>query len=281
MGEPSRNLVFNPLPPLSWAPQDQAASLEKLAAYVANEAQAAIAWYLEKKAAKRRGAQFCRVAAIVLVTVAGLIPILAEIWQVDGRPRIPPGWASAALVLAVACIALDRFYGYSSAWMRFLTTEMRIRQVLHEFLLEWELRRVGLIPGQITSQQLQEGLTACRTFLGQLNAIIRDELASWVQEFTAALQELDKAARTHAQTAQTGSANIVVGNGDECVGGWELSVDGGVAVRRQGRTAALPDLGPGTHTIRVAGEIGGDRKQAEKAFGVAAGTVALVELTLA
>lgn len=281
MTELPRDLVFKKLPPLSWAPQDQVASLEKMAEYVSNEAQTAIGWYLAKKGAKKRGATFCRVAALVLVTVSGLIPILAEIWQTDGKPDIAPGWASAALVLAVACVGLDRFYGYSSAWMRFLTTEMQIRHALHEFHLDWEIRRTGFASGQPTGQQLHEGLLACRTFLTQLNTILKDEMNTWVQEFSAAIQEIDRAAKTQAQVLQTGSASITVINGDRCASDWKLSIDGGAPVPYQGKTAALRSLAPGTHTVRVAGAIDGSMRQAEGAFAVSAGGVAVVELTLA
>jgi hypothetical protein len=36
----------------------------------------------------------------------------------QGIPVIQPAWASVALLVAAACVGLDRFFGYSTAWMR-------------------------------------------------------------------------------------------------------------------------------------------------------------------
>jgi hypothetical protein len=49
-----------------------------------------------------QGARFLRFGAIAATTVAGLIPLMAEISGANGQPQISPAWASVALVLAVA-----------------------------------------------------------------------------------------------------------------------------------------------------------------------------------
>ena len=141
--KPGKDLVAGSLEDLSWAPDERMSSLEKVFKYVSGEAQQAIVWYLRKKDPKRKGARFLRFGAIIATTMAGLIPLLAEIFKVNGQPQISPAWASVALILAVALIGLDRFFGFSTAWMRFLTTEIQIRTALQAFQLDWEIQKAA------------------------------------------------------------------------------------------------------------------------------------------
>lgn len=280
--EPSSNIEFNPLPELSWEPARRGESLQKLADYVAAEAASAISWYLRKKRSKQWLAKILRSSAIGATALAGLIPMLAEIYVDQGVPQIAPAWASVALLVAASCVGLDRFFGYSSAWMRFLTTEMQIRHALHDFLLDWELRRAAWEgqedPG---AEEAEAGLKRCKAFLAEVNDILKAEMDSWVTEFRAAIADIDKAAKAQAEVMRLGAANITVTNGDQCQDGWQLAVDGGAAESHRGTSCALRNLVPGTHTVVVVGRIGAEEKRAEKAFTVAAAQTASEELTLA
>jgi len=197
-----KDLYFQPLPELSWAPEDQVDSFEKIAQYVSGEAQSAIKWYLEKKQSKKAWAQLLRFLAIIATTAAGFLPLFAEIYAVDGRPLVSPAWASVALVIAAALIGLDHFFGFSSAWMRFLTTEMKIRQILHEFLMDWEIQRSILKGQNPTDQQVREILSRFKSFLYQVDTLLNDETNLWVEEFSVALREVDKVAKARAETTK-------------------------------------------------------------------------------
>ena len=68
-----------------------------------------------------------RVAALLLGAIAALLPILSEIFVAeDDTPVFAPGWASVALAIAAALVAIDRYLGASSAWMRYMTAQMQI-----------------------------------------------------------------------------------------------------------------------------------------------------------
>jgi len=278
--KPGRDLQVGTLEDLSWAPNDYVSSLDKVFKYVSGEAQRAIVWYLSKKGPKRRGARLLRFAAIVATTVAGVIPLLAEISTSNGngQPQISPAWASVALVLAVAMIGLDRFFGFSTAWMRFLTTEIQIRTALQAFQLDWEIQRATWKGTTPTDQQVQDMLARCQAFLGQVNTLLEHEMTAWMQEFQATLQQIDDSAKAQTEANTLSGVNISVSNGDQCTNGWELSIDNGSRKRYLGKTAALRDLTPGIHTVRVEGRINGKAVQAESVVIIPAGGTARVEL---
>jgi hypothetical protein len=278
--KPGKDLAAGALEDLSWTLNDRASSLEKVFKFVSGEAQRAIVWYLSKKEPKRKGARFLRFGAIVATTVAGLIPLLAEIFNGNGQPQLSPAWASVALVLAVALIGLDRFFGFSTAWMRFLTTEIQIRTALQAFQLDWEIQRAAWKGTAPTDEQLQDMLARCKAFLGQVNMLLEREMAAWIQEFQASLQQIDDTVKARAEANKLGGANIKVTNGNACDNGWELAIDGGDRRQYTGKTAALRDLFPGIHTVRVEGCIDGKPVQAESVLVIPAGGTAWIELEL-
>jgi len=173
-----KDLGTSLLEDLSWTPDERLGSLEKVCRHVSGEAYHAIAWYLDKKRPKRIGARALRLGAIVATTVAGIIPLLAQISTSNGQPQIAPARASVALVLAVALVGLDRFLGLSSAWMRFLTTEIQIRNTLQAFQLDWEIQRASWKGAAPSDAQVQEMLGRCKVFLVQVNALMEQEMAA-------------------------------------------------------------------------------------------------------
>lgn len=198
----SRDLQYRPLEDLSWTPEQRVVSLDRVFDYVSTEAQQAISWYLNKKRSKRIWAQLLRLGAILATTVAGIIPLLAEIFVSEGRSVISPAWASVALILAVALVGLDRFFGFSSAWMRFLTTELKIRNALQLFQMDWEMQKASWKSPDPTDEQTQDMLAQCKTFLGQVNALLENEMAAWVREFQTALKQIDEAAKARVETTK-------------------------------------------------------------------------------
>ena len=282
MTKPSTDIQNAPWPLLSWAPEERTASLERLAAHVSAEGESAIRWYIAEKRPKRVWARLLRGLGLLLVLLAAVIPLLAELGPDIGGRQLSPAWASMALVLAAGCVGFDRFFGFSSAWMRFITTELRIRQVLRGFELDWERRRVGWQDQLPDATATLAALQACRECIVAVDTLVLEETERWVQEFSAAIEEIDKAARTApAPEARRAAVNLTLTNGEAVSDTWELVLDGGAPDRHRGRTAARADLLPGAHRMIVRGMIDGIERSAEYAFTAAPGEVIDLELTLA
>jgi hypothetical protein len=159
---------------------------------------------------------------------------------------------------------------------------MQIRHALHDFLLDWETRRATWEgksdPG---AQEAEAGLKRCKEFLAQVNGLLKSEMDTWVTEFSAAIADIDKAAKAQAEVMRLGAANVTVTNGEQCADGWRLSVDDGAEETQRGKSAAVRNLVPGMHKVAVTGEMDGQARRAEQAFTVVAGQTASVGLTLA
>lgn len=271
-----------------WDANDPVRSLDDVARAITDEAEEVIRWYLDKKRAKKRGAIWLRVVAIALTAMAAVVPVLVEIFEpeiVAGTGGLRPWWASAAwssvfLVGAAALVLLDRFYGFSSAWMRFLSAEFEIREALHAFQMEWQMARAGWNRPAPTEQQIQDGLQACRAFLARLDAILRNELEAWMQEFRASLKDIDEAAKARPDAPRGAAANITIENGEQCTDGWKLSIDNGPPRHSSGRTVALNNLLPGMRLVEVTGDIAGKPVRAARTFAAAPGSAVEVSIKL-
>ena len=99
MAEKPKDLTPNEFPKIVWEPGKLTEPLEELFTCVVKEANDAIAWYNLRRKPKQYGGQILRVGALIFVAVAGLVPILGEIFQDnERRPEIAPAWATIRVV---------------------------------------------------------------------------------------------------------------------------------------------------------------------------------------
>ena len=136
--------------------------LEVLYWIVVKKASDAVIYYQGCKKWKRFWARFIRFFAVTLFSVAGLIPLLDATGLFDGAPLVVPGSTNpdevrqiveqslaagidsgqiALLFAAVAAalIGMDKFFGLSSSWTRFISAELSLQRSLDRFQLDWAL----------------------------------------------------------------------------------------------------------------------------------------------
>jgi hypothetical protein len=128
---------------LSWKPADIENSLRILRAYVESQATGLLQWYYAKKIWKARMSSLLRVLTILFFTLGGLVPLIKAIAPpgipiINSKDGFDFGQLGYLLIaIAAAWIALDRFFGFSSGWIRYITTALSIERSLDEFRLEW------------------------------------------------------------------------------------------------------------------------------------------------
>jgi SMODS and SLOG-associating 2TM effector domain 2 len=72
--------------------------------------------------------------------MGGLVPIIKATLHQTEIDRIPFDFGQAGYLLiaeAAGCVGLDRFFGYSTGWIRYITTAMAIEKSLEEYRMEW------------------------------------------------------------------------------------------------------------------------------------------------
>lgn len=184
---------------LDWTPANTSASLQKVFEYVMDLADGAINWYAEKKKTKRFFALVFRVMAIVLGAIAVLLPTLGELFaqfvSQNWKPLIGAGGTVVLGGIAGTLLLLDKFYGFSTGWMRYISSELQIRQIQQEFQLDWEREKSSWQGNAPNKDQVFLMMTKCKTFATQVNNCIRSETDAWINEFKSAIRQIDESTK--------------------------------------------------------------------------------------
>ena len=280
MAEKPKDLTPNEFPKIVWEPGKLAEPLEQLFVCVVKEANEAIRWYEIRRRPKQYGGQILRVSALIFAALAGLVPIVGEIFQDNGRPSIAPGWATVALAMAGLLVLLDRFWGFTNAWVRFLLAQQELGKELRNFQFDWARDTISWGGPEPTVQQAIAMIISCKKFIMQVQAIVRRETNLWASEFESAISMIDQTARAGDQAKETGSIAVKITNGNQCENGWRLTIDDGPEATYTGTSAALARIQPGIRVVRAVGTINGVEKRDEKSVSVSPGGVEGTELTL-
>jgi hypothetical protein len=200
MSDKIANLTPTAMPDLIWGPNNSADSLSKLSHYSLTEARRAIDWYVAKREPKKTVGRVLRIGAILATAVAGVIPVLSQIFEMDNhQPLIAPAWSTIALGIAALFIAVDRFWGFTSAWARFLIAEQALSEALTAFQIDWEASKLAWGGPEPSPEQAREMIGACKDFLAQVHKIVRQETNKWVTEFQSVTTQLNAEAKAAAK----------------------------------------------------------------------------------
>jgi len=197
----------------NWDPARPDESLVEIHGYVLEEAFKSIDWYWRNKSAKAQWSQIIRFLVWALATVGGLLPVLAVVLgdlfrssalAKDVRVDLGNGlWASLLLGLAAGLVGLDKGFGFSSGWARYVLAATNIRKSLEDFRLDWAALRnkAGTPPTAVSVVPLLE---RAKQFRSEVEGLVLQETKDWITEFqsTMAQMEKDVAAQVSSLRAQ-------------------------------------------------------------------------------
>lgn len=277
----SRNIRSDPLASLPWKSTDPDSTLQALFKYVEAEADKSMTWYWRKKGAKAMLSRTIQFSAVVLTALGALIPVAINLLRGPLHlGNVDTGlWASLLVGLAAALIGVDRAFGYSSGWARYVLTATTIRKSLEEFRMDWTAlsAKSGANPNP---DQLAAFIARARDFILGVQAMVLQETKDWVTEFQNSVAQLDKeigarldalksqiekAAQTQVQAAESGSIELTVPNADQ-TDGFDFDVllegfNGKLAEEKVSRakTWVRINVPPGQYKVSIGATVAGKR----------------------
>ena len=256
----------------------------KLYDYVTLKANEAINWYYFKKKPKRIYGLILRYCSIVFIALAGILPILITIFD---RFKINPAWSAVAVALAALMIAIDKFGGFTSGWIRYVIAAQKLGQALEEFRFTWESNKHGLSGTSMSSEEIKTVVNNCKEFLQKVQAIVSEETQKWMAEFQSALNDIeaaakvaDEAAKATVKAKEEGAIAVTVTNGSSCVQPWSISIDGIKVSDYSGNTVALSNFKPGIAIVKITGIINGKNVSQEIPVKITGGEISNISMTL-
>lgn len=177
-----RNLKTDALDAWSWDANEPLGSLSSLRDASIDFATDTVNWYNRKKWTKQVLAKLLRGSAI---TVSGIAAVLLICSQQKGG--LPVSWATGTLVVAGTLVALDRFFGFTNAWIRFIETANGIRVLLRSFRLDWEEQVSTWNDGKPSKEETAKVLELARIFVVSVDVLVTNEIAEWAQQFRSSV----------------------------------------------------------------------------------------------
>lgn len=175
-----------------WDGVDATESIRQLMNYVESEADKAMAWYWRNKRWKARLSRLIQLAVIVFTAAAGLFPIIGYLAKDMKWPYLSESglWPSLFVGIAAALIGIDRAFGLSSGWSRYVLTATAIRKMLEEFRLDCALLMCK--PGQNASDRSFAVVQRAKEFRLAVEEAVFQETKDWATEFQNSISQMEK-----------------------------------------------------------------------------------------
>lgn len=160
-------------------------ALERLFRWVESEALAIHGWYLREKESKAKVSKSLRILAISLLTTGAIFPVLSIIS--DGGIRSELGYIAFAFGGGV--VLLDRGFGYSSSWSRYMATGAALATVISKHQVAWAawalMNSTGPDPDVV--EPLERIIVP---FASEVSDLLESETKMWATEFVENLSSL-------------------------------------------------------------------------------------------
>ena len=174
------DLTGRPFPLGDWG--EPAQRLDELYRWVERRALQTAAWYLADRVGKRRAARVLRGGAAGGAVVGAALPLL----DLTGLAGGVAAWGYLALLVAAACVAVDRYFGVTSGWMRDVATAQAVQRRLQMLQFDWASENVREILGPaevMAGGAVERCLAVLWRFSEDVTELVRAETSDWMVEF--------------------------------------------------------------------------------------------------
>ncbi len=255
-----------------WDQSNVEKSLSDLKDYVEGQAREAIKWYYQRKAGKARLSFVLRFCTILFTAFGGLVPIASSAFVPQPYQMQVNQLGYLAVGLAGLFLALDRFTGSSSGWMRYISAAMKLETLLEEFRLDW--LKLAAANAPVNAANAGIFLDRVKSLALAVRGEVEKETQAWIAEFQSNLAQLEKetkealdsareaakkeaaaaeaARRAEAEAHRSGVINVTVESKTALDAGFSVELDGklyrdGVT----GTTCGIANVSPGNHEIAI------------------------------
>jgi hypothetical protein len=273
-----KNLRIASIEELSWATSDALKSLDAVRVFTEYQANDAIDWYYRRKRPKQIGSQSMRFCAIVLASVGGLVPIIVALPHVNPAWMLEK-WGYVALGVAAACLGLDKFFGFSTGWVRYISAAQDIQKQLYAFQIDWARAMSKLGGNAPTPLEVDGFLQIAKDFSNRVMSEVEQETQQWIVEFQSSLAELQKTSGAQLDAARPGSLTVNVANASLADPPVTVNVDGTDYGILSGNSWTVRQIPPGPHVVTIRGTKAGSVLLQSGSVLVPPGSMAKLDLS--
>lgn len=223
-------------------------------------------WYWSSISAKRWTSLIARGLAFLLLLVGITLPLLAALGDVPKDKLFLTQLSVASLVLAGLVQFADRVFGWSSGWMRYMSTVTAMENLTRSFQKQWGKYLVSK-NGPLNVEDAHALFDLANGLEQELTKLQADETTKWAVEFNAGIALLDTLIKTQreendkkleavqaSQTLQQHESagaievNLVFNIGAHAI---TIGLDEDTPVNFLGNSWVQVKVTPGLHAVRI------------------------------
>jgi len=134
------------------------------------------------------------------------MPILGSVGVMSERLHGFFEWSYLLLAVGASFIAVDRFFGFSSARTRYVLAAEVIKRSAYAFELEWIKIRAHLGSRAPRQSDIEEFLGAATTLYGVILGEVTQETRRWAEEYQQSILDLASIAKLRGQRNEPDNA---------------------------------------------------------------------------
>lgn len=248
-------------------------------------------WYWKSIMKIRPFSRGIRLVTVIIFIIGTILPILAGLINKPNERLEFTQLGVVALAIAGLLQIADRYFGWSSGWMRYITTVTAMENLTRKFELEWAKYIIdkGNAIGNGDTKPLFD--IAVR-FEDEISKMQSDETDKWVVEFNSSNALLGELIKSQREATQETIKNLHAASASQKNGSVEvtiihkaapiavnIAIDNEPAQVFVGSSWGKQDLKPGHHTITIT-PTGGTPQTIQKIVNVPPGDIAKTEVKL-
>ncbi|WP_413757022.1 SLATT domain-containing protein [Streptomyces sp. MMBL 11-3] len=160
--------------------------IRELFSWVESFAIESINWYTREKISKARWSRFLRLSAVLSFALGTITPVVA-VGMGWSRQAI---WGYGIIGIGACCVAFDRVCGFSSSWMRYVSTAISLNRQLVMFQASWP-RIEARLAQESSPENFSEAVLELVKFVDVTSLLMEDETLAWVSEFQNHVVQLE------------------------------------------------------------------------------------------
>ncbi len=208
-------------------------------------------WYQNSLRPKRFLSKAFRILGILSFAFGSSLPLLAYL----NLNFFQPNLGYVAFALAGLLYTFDKLLGYSSGWMRYISTKLELEATWFQFEQRWAILVLGFSKDCEETEKVSicDLYDALYDFKIEIQGIVEEETKQWIAEFKSNLAEFEKLVKSKTAELKPGSAFIEVKDADK-IGEIEMNLAGKTISLQDKNGYLFKNLKPGDYQLTVTGK---------------------------
>lgn len=248
-------------------------------------------WYRDNIDFKKKASKVTRLSCFFLFLAGVILPLIAATSDIAPTKLLITQFGVVSLVIAGLGLALDRIFGWSSGWVRYISTLFEMEERTWNFTRDWS-DYILKHDNKLTKKDMEILYKKASEFEVEITRLRNDETKQWIAEFNHGIALLNDLIRSQREETEQIDAQQKDSH-QEKPGAIEvdflykdgpvplnISMDDGEEIDFKGYSwSSNNQLTPGIHTINVH-TIGKDAPVISKSVTVGSGEIKHVEISV-